>query len=84
VKVITQTGQKLPLAPVASQMATHTSDAVAEPPASWARHIKNVVGVASKAMPAEDDFDLCAAGLRTDGSDLRISVAVLASKLDLS
>jgi hypothetical protein len=33
-------------------------------------------------MSAEDDFDLSAAGLRADGSDLRISVAVLASKLE--
>jgi hypothetical protein len=48
------------------------------------RHIKNVVGVASKDMSAEDDFDLSAAGLRADGSDLRISVAVLASKLESS
>ncbi|HEX4114622.1 MAG TPA: hypothetical protein VHY18_01975 [Solirubrobacteraceae bacterium] len=35
-------------------------------------------------MSAEDDFDLSAAGLRADGSDLRISVAVLASKLESS
>lgn len=35
-------------------------------------------------MPAEDDFDLSAAGLRADGSDLRISVEVLASKLESS
>jgi len=33
-------------------------------------------------MSAEDDFDLSAAGLRSDGSDLRISVEVLASKLE--
>jgi hypothetical protein len=33
-------------------------------------------------MPAEDDFDLSAAGLRADGSDLRISVELLASKLE--
>jgi hypothetical protein len=33
-------------------------------------------------MRAEDDFDLTAAGLRADGSDLRISVEVLASKLE--
>lgn len=46
------------------------------------RHIKNVVGVASKDMSAEDDFDLSAAGLRADGSDLRISIEVLASKLE--
>ena len=32
-------------------------------------------------MPA-DDFDLSAAGLRADGSDLRISLEVLASKLE--
>ena len=31
-----------------------------------------------------DDFDLSAAGLRADGSDLRISVEVLASKLESS
>jgi hypothetical protein len=47
-------------------------------------HIQNVVGVASWFMSAEDDFDLSAAGLRADGSDLRISVAVLASKLESS
>lgn len=47
-------------------------------------HIQNVVGVASGFMSAEDDFDLSAAGLRADGSDLRISVAVLASKLESS
>ncbi len=41
----------------------------------------HVVGVASWEMPA-DDFDLSAAGLRADGSDLRISVEVLASKLE--
>lgn len=35
-------------------------------------------------MSAEDDFDLSAAGLRSDGSDLRISVEVLASKLESS
>ncbi len=33
-------------------------------------------------MPEEDDFDLSAAGLRSDGSDLRISIEVLASKLE--
>jgi hypothetical protein len=33
-------------------------------------------------MQAEDDFDLTAAGLRADGTDLRISVEVLASKLE--
>jgi len=33
-------------------------------------------------MSAEDDFDLTAAGLRADGTDLRISVEVLASKLE--
>jgi hypothetical protein len=32
----------------------------------------------------DDDFDLSAAGLRADGSDLRISVEVLASKLESS
>jgi hypothetical protein len=35
-------------------------------------------------MSAEDDFDLSAAGLRADGSDLRVSLAVLASKLESS
>src|SRR6202035_5840957 len=35
-------------------------------------------------MSAEDDFDLSAAGLRSDGSDLRISVEALASKLESS
>jgi hypothetical protein len=35
-------------------------------------------------MSVEDDFDLSAAGLRSDGSDLRISVEVLASKLESS
>lgn len=35
-------------------------------------------------MSAEDDFDLSAAGLRADGSDLRISVEVLANKLEAS
>lgn len=35
-------------------------------------------------MSVEDDFDLSAAGLRSDGSDLRISVEVLASKLEAS
>ncbi len=33
-------------------------------------------------MPADQDFDLSAAGLRADGTDLRISVEVLASKLE--
>lgn len=33
-------------------------------------------------MPTEQDFDLSAAGLRADGSDLRISLAVLAKKLE--
>ena len=37
VKTITQIGQKAPVAPLAIQTVTHTSDAVAEPPASWAR-----------------------------------------------
>ncbi len=35
-------------------------------------------------VPTEQDFDLSAAGLRTDGTDLRISVEVLASKLEQS
>jgi hypothetical protein len=35
-------------------------------------------------MPTEQDFDLSAAGLRADGTDLRISVEVLASKLEES
>lgn len=34
--------------------------------------------------PAEDDFDLSAAGLRADGSDLGTSIEVLASKLEAS
>ncbi len=33
-------------------------------------------------MPTDQDFDLSAAGLRADGTDLRISVEVLASKLE--
>jgi hypothetical protein len=33
-------------------------------------------------MPGEDDFDLSAAGLRSDGSDLRVSIEVLAGKLE--
>jgi len=33
-------------------------------------------------MSAEGDFDLVAAGLRADGSDLRVSLEVLASKLE--
>jgi hypothetical protein len=33
-------------------------------------------------MTGEDGFDLSAAGLRADGTDLRISVEVLASKLE--
>jgi hypothetical protein len=33
---------------------------------------------------AEETFDLSAAGLRADGADLRISVEVLASKLESS
>jgi hypothetical protein len=33
-------------------------------------------------MSDEEDFDLSAAGLRADGTDLRISVEVLASKLE--
>jgi hypothetical protein len=33
-------------------------------------------------MPSEQDFDLSAAGLRADGEDLRVSLEVLASKLE--
>jgi hypothetical protein len=33
-------------------------------------------------MPTDETFDLSAAGLRADGTDLRISVEVLASKLE--
>jgi hypothetical protein len=33
-------------------------------------------------MPAEEDFDLIAAGIRSDGSDLRISIEALAAKLE--
>lgn len=33
-------------------------------------------------MSPEEDFELAAAGLRADGSDLRISAEVLASKLE--
>jgi hypothetical protein len=35
-------------------------------------------------MATEPDFDLSAAGLRADGTDLRISLEVLASKLEES
>lgn len=35
-------------------------------------------------MSPEEDFELAAAGLRADGSDLRISAEVLASKLESS
>jgi hypothetical protein len=35
-------------------------------------------------MPTDQDFDLSAAGLRADGTDLRISVEALASKLEAS
>lgn len=35
-------------------------------------------------MSPEEDFELSAAGLRADGSDLRISAEVLASKLESS
>jgi hypothetical protein len=35
-------------------------------------------------MPLEQDFDLSAAGLRADGEDLRVSLEVLASKLESS
>lgn len=33
-------------------------------------------------MPPEPDFDLTAAGLRADGEDVRVSLEVLASKLE--
>jgi hypothetical protein len=35
-------------------------------------------------MPTDESFDLSAAGLRADGTDLRISVDVLAAKLESS
>jgi hypothetical protein len=35
-------------------------------------------------MPTDETFDLSAAGLRADGTDLRISVEVLATKLESS
>ena len=35
-------------------------------------------------MPSDETFDLSAAGLRADGADLRISVEVLAAKLESS
>lgn len=35
-------------------------------------------------MAPEQDFDLSAAGLRADGEDLRVSLEVLASKLEQS
>jgi len=35
-------------------------------------------------MPTDETFDLSAAGLRADGGDLRISVEVLAAKLESS
>jgi hypothetical protein len=35
-------------------------------------------------MPSDESFDLSAAGLRADGTDLRISVEVLAAKLESS
>jgi hypothetical protein len=35
-------------------------------------------------MPTDETFDLSAAGLRADGTDLRISVEVLAAKLESS
>jgi hypothetical protein len=35
-------------------------------------------------VSTEQDFDLSAAGLRADGTDLRISVEVLAEKLEQS
>jgi hypothetical protein len=37
-----------------------------------------------RSMSAEEVFDLSAAGLRADGTDLRVSVEVLASKLEQS
>lgn len=33
-------------------------------------------------MTPDDDFDLIAAGIRSDGSDLRISIEALATKLE--
>lgn len=33
-------------------------------------------------MTPDDDFDLIAAGIRSDGSDLRISIEALAAKLE--
>jgi hypothetical protein len=33
-------------------------------------------------VSADDDFDLIAAGIRSDGSDLRISIEALATKLE--
>jgi hypothetical protein len=35
-------------------------------------------------VPSEETFDLSAAGLRADGEDLRVSLEVLASKLESS
>lgn len=35
-------------------------------------------------MTPEEDFDLIAAGIRSDGSDLRISIEALAAKLEES
>lgn len=35
-------------------------------------------------MPSDESFDLSAAGLRADGTDLRISVEMLATKLESS
>jgi hypothetical protein len=35
-------------------------------------------------VPTDESFDLSAAGLRADGTDLRISVEVLAAKLESS
>jgi hypothetical protein len=35
-------------------------------------------------MPSDETFDLSAAGLRADGTDLRISIEVLAAKLESS
>lgn len=40
------------------------------------------MGVGSASVSADDDFDLIAAGIRSDGSDLRISIEALAAKLE--
>jgi hypothetical protein len=39
---------------------------------------------ASRVPPEDQDFDLAAAGLRADGEDVRVSLEVLASKLEQS